>query len=121
MKTELFIYMLFVHFLADFTLQTSEQAVQKSSSNKFLAYHVGTYSLMWLLASFIMLQSWYLALIFSLITFVCHFITDYATSRIGKPFWEKQDYHNGFVVVGFDQLLHYVQLHYTFELLMKHV
>jgi hypothetical protein len=58
-----------------------------------------------------------MGLLFGAITFVAHFITDYATSRIGKPFWEKKDYHTGFVVVGADQVLHYLQLIYTYELL----
>jgi hypothetical protein len=58
-----------------------------------------------------------LSLLFFFLTFGFHFATDFITSRIGKPFWEKKDFHNGFVVVGFDQVLHYIQLIYTFKLL----
>lgn len=111
------LYILLIHFLADFTLQTSEQAVRKSSENLFLFYHVGTYSITWLLASWIFLPFPF-AVIFASVTFVCHFITDYITSRMVKNFFEKKDYHNGFVVVGFDQLLHYVQLWLTFKFLL---
>lgn len=104
------VFILLIHFLADFGLQTHEQATNKSTSLVWLSYHVGVYSLMWLLASFAYFGDIQLALEFSLITFFFHWITDFATSRIGKPFWEKQDLHNGFVVVGFDQVLHYLQL-----------
>ena len=104
------VFVLLIHFLADFGLQTHEQATNKSTSLKWLTYHVGVYSIMWLLASWVYFDDFRLGLIFSTITFICHWITDYATSRIGKPFWDKQDFHNGFVVVGFDQVLHYIQL-----------
>ena len=104
------VFILLIHFLADFGLQTHEQATKKSTSLKWLTYHVGVYSIMWLLASWFLFDSLYLASVFALITFVCHWVTDLLTSRIGKPFWDEQDFHNGFVVVGFDQVLHYVQL-----------
>lgn len=116
---QLFLFILLIHFLADFGLQTHDQATNKSKSNKWLAYHVSVYSIMWLFASYVYFGSWILAVIFAVITFCCHFITDWATSRIGKPFWEKQDLHNGFVVVGFDQVLHYIQLYYTFEFIAQ--
>jgi hypothetical protein len=114
MKTELFIYMQVIHFLADFALQTSDQAKYKSENNRMLLYHVLTYSVVWFLAVYIVFGNHTDAFIFAVITFICHFITDYCTSRIGKPFWEAKDYHNGFVVVGFDQMLHFLQLYYTF-------
>jgi predicted membrane metal-binding protein len=116
---QLFLFILLIHFLADFGLQTHEQATNKGTSNKWLTYHVGVYSIIWLFASYVFFGSWLLAAIFAVITFCCHFITDWATSRIGKPFWEKQDLHNGFVVVGFDQVLHYIQLYYTFQFIME--
>jgi hypothetical protein len=104
------IFVLLIHFLADFGLQTHEQATNKSTSIKWLTYHVGVYSIVWLLASLFYFGDFRIALIFSTITFICHWVTDWLTSRIGKPFWDKQDFHNGFVVVGFDQVLHYIQL-----------
>lgn len=108
-------YILMVHFLADFGLQTHDQAVQKSSSNKWLFYHVGVYSLVWLVASYCFLESFVLSILFATVTFLAHFTTDYVTSRVGKPFWENKDMHNGFVVVGADQVAHYIQLILTYE------
>jgi fatty acid desaturase len=110
-----FLFVLLIHFLADFGLQTHEQATNKSSSIKSLSYHVGVYSLIWLVAAWFYFDFFALALLFSTITFVFHFATDYVTSRVGKPYWAKQDLHNGFVIVGFDQVLHYIQLFLTIE------
>lgn len=116
---QLFLFILLIHYLADFGLQTHDQAINKSTSHKWLFYHVGVYSLIWLIASYIYFMDIEKAIHFSLITFVCHYITDYATSRIGKPFWKGgKDLHNGFGVVGFDQILHYIQLYYTFKFLL---
>jgi hypothetical protein len=104
------LFILVIHFLADFGLQTHEQATGKSTSLKWLTYHVGVYSIIWLLAAWFYFDYFNIALIFAMTTFIFHWATDYLTSRIGKPFWEKNDFHNGFVVVGFDQVLHYIQL-----------
>ncbi len=108
---------LIVHYLADFCLQTHEQSQKKSSEFKWLIYHTGTYSLVWLFTTWALYSSFAAAFLFATITLVVHTATDYVTSRIGKPFWEKQDFHNGFAVIGFDQVLHYVQLLLTHHLI----
>jgi hypothetical protein len=117
METNIFIILVIVHFLGDFALQTHEQSQKKSESWEYLGYHVGTYSLVWFFVILGLGFGFKLSLLFTLITGISHFITDYITSRIGKPFWKKGDYHNGFVVVGFDQVFHYVQLIYTYNLI----
>ena len=113
----LFIYGLLIHFLADFGLQTHDQAVNKSTDSIWLFKHVGVYSLIWFIAT-LPLFGLPNALAFIFFTFMTHFITDYITSRVGKPFWEKKDMHNGFVVVGFDQLVHFITLFYTFKAIL---
>lgn len=90
MTESLFLQILLIHFLADFGLQTHEQATLKGVDNKWLFYHVGVYSLIWLIASWSILGEFENALIFSLITFFSHYLTDWLTSRIGKPFWGKE-------------------------------
>lgn len=116
MTEQLFIFMLLIHWLADFALQTHKQATLKSSDNKYLTYHVGTYSLVWLLAN-TTIMSFSDSLAFASITAVAHFITDYFTSRINKSLFDKKDFHNGFVSIGFDQILHYLQLYFTYKLI----
>jgi hypothetical protein len=116
-KTVLFL--IIVHFLADFGLQTQNQATKKSTSNLYLTYHVGTYALTWFFAMCGYNGSLLMALNFAIFTFSAHWVTDYVTSRISKKFFDNQDYHNGFVVIGFDQVLHYAQLLLTYVILAK--
>jgi hypothetical protein len=122
MTTQLFILILLIHFLGDFALQTHEQSMGKSQgkdfSNEQLFYHVGIYSIVWFIACLAILPVWYRAVPFTILTFAFHYTTDYVTSRIGKPYWKKEDFHNGFVIIGFDQILHYIQIYFTFKLLM---
>jgi len=122
MNNLIFGIIILIHFLADFSLQTNQQAQQKSISTNALFNHVGIYTTVWFLALIAINEiinfSLFDCLIFCLITFVAHSTTDYFTSRIGKPYWEEHDYHNGFTVVGFDQMLHFFQLYYTFKLLL---
>lgn len=117
----IFIYILIIHYMADFGLQTIYQAQNKGVGdelfNQALFFHVGVYSLIWLIATIPILNHGRF-IPFAFITFFCHYIIDYTTSRVGKPFWSSGDYHNGFNVVGFDQILHYLQLWYTFKLLI---
>jgi hypothetical protein len=113
-----------VHWFGDFVIQTDEQAKNKSKDNSFLLAHVSSYSITWL---FIMPTVFLFSglsiigvhksvLLFLSITFVTHFITDYFTSRLNSKLLAKGDVHNFFVSVGFDQVLHYVQLFLTYKL-----
>lgn len=120
---------LILHWIFDFVLQTSWQAQNKSKNNQALFEHVLTYSLAWFLCGVIYLNSnihlpldQYKALatnimLFTVITFVCHFITDYLTSRLNTYLWNKKDVHNFFVSIGHDQLWYYFQLFITYYLL----
>lgn len=116
---------LIVHWIADFICQTDEMAKGKSSSWDCLLSHTGVYSLVWFLTigsiciwnSGIEGVGYRMLVCFPIITFICHTATDYYTSRIVKGFFEKGDTHNGFVIIGLDQILHYVQLILTFYFL----
>lgn len=109
--------LLLIHFLADFGMQTHEQATKKGESNEWLTYHVSVYSIIWFIFIMSISNNFELSIAFTAITFICHYITDWITSRIGKPFWKNNDFHNGFVVVGFDQMMHIIQLVLTFNIL----
>jgi len=123
---------LMVHWLLDFIIQTDEQAKSKWHSNEALLSHTGIYAGGWFFAAVFMLMSgstdakgnttdayfiWY-ALVVAGITFVAHTVTDYITSRESHKYFAKMDTHNGFIIIGFDQILHYVQLYLTFKLLI---
>lgn len=115
---KILLIILTTHFLADFVLQTDWQAKNKSSDDSALSYHVLTYSLVWLMVSYITLGHIGLAILFFIITLLSHYVTDYYTSRLVKKFFDKKDFHNGFIVIGFDQVLHYLQLYVTFKLML---
>lgn len=87
---------LVVHWIADFIAQTDWQAKNKSKNWKALSSHIFVYTLF--LTPF--------GIKFALINGLSHFIIDFFTSRFTGYFFKKGDYHNGFVVVGLDQLLH---------------
>jgi hypothetical protein len=119
-------YILIIHWIGDFMLQTDKQAKGKSSSWHCLLTHTATYSYFigffitlvlpsnWLFGKYIII-----ALLFGLITFVLHTITDYFTSRLNKKLLQKNDTHNFFVSVGGDQILHYLQLFLTYYYVCK--
>lgn len=110
---------LFVHWFADFVLQTDSQAKEKSSSNMALTGHVLMYTVVWMLfiTISVMITENVNLLWFIPITFVSHWITDYFTSRLNKKLWNKGNTHTFFVSVGFDQFLHYIQLFLTYYFL----
>lgn len=116
----LILSIIFLHWFADFVLQTHWQATNKSKNNKALTMHVLSYTTVWLLvanAYAIVTGNFLMLALFPIITFVCHWITDYYTSRLNTKLWEKGDVHNFFVSVGFDQFLHYLQLFLTYYIL----
>lgn len=143
---------IFIHWVADFVLQTDEQAKGKSKNWWDLLSHTVTYTF-----SFGMIACWitfiYLAITnnkllvtndiywFLPITFICHTITDYFTSRLNVKLAPKAtvlkfgsdvygsdemiaypknaNWRKFFKGIGFDQVLHYVQLFLTYYLLTK--
>lgn len=122
---------LIIHWVADFVLQTDEEAKGKSKNWLDLINHTLTYSVIWLI--FLLPYStllWFdgkiyfsgvflIPFSFFVITFLCHTITDYYTSRVNSGLWAEGKTHDFFVAIGFDQLLHYFQLVLTYYYLMN--
>lgn len=119
---------LFIHWIADFVLQTDKQAKGKSKNWADLLSHTGVYSTVWLLASIFLIgyennglsSNEYMMYsgLFAGITFVAHTITDYFTSRLNSKLYAANKVHYFFVSIGFDQILHYVQLFLTYQFIM---
>jgi len=115
-----------VHWFADFVLQTDSQAKGKSKNWGDLLSHTATYSLVWCIVfAFLFLmspwtvdQAFNMVILFPLITFVFYTVQDYITSRENSKVWEEKKIHKFFILIGFDQLLHYDQLFITYWLLM---
>jgi uncharacterized membrane protein len=130
---------IFIHWVADFIFQAEEWAVNKSKSLKALLKHTVMYSFIWyiVLLGFAIYGTrfngpkiedlgWtpWMGL-FPVITFVFHTITDYFTSKIVSRKFANNEYGSSipnlgaFTVIGFDQVLHYIQLFGTYYLLTK--
>lgn len=117
----IFLAIFLIHWVGDFVLQTDKQAKGKSKNWSDLLSHTFTYSLLWtyVIGTLYILGFWSsLFLWFIPITFICHTATDYFTSRLSSRYWEEGKVHNFFVVIGFDQVLHYIQLYGTFFILL---
>jgi len=114
----LFVIILLVHWLADFILQTHLQASNKSKNLIALLSHTFNYSIVWsIVILFVILPNLFDLFLFFLITFITHTLIDYFTSKQTAKLYAIQDYHNFFVIIGLDQILHYLQLWFTFQLL----
>lgn len=97
-----------MHFIADFVLQSDKVARGKSSSNKILVKHVCLYSI----------PFFWFGWQFAVINAVAHFATDWITSRITKRLWANSEVHWFFVVIGLDQAIHFTTLIGTYAWLI---
>lgn len=116
-----FSIILFIHFIADFIVQTDWMAKNKSTSSKALSSHVLSYG-----GTFIVLYPLFYSLFgtnfqtyasFIVINVVLHGIIDFITSRIASKFHKEGKIHNFFVTIGFDQFLHtiiFINTYYLF-------
>lgn len=111
-----FLALMFIHWIGDFVCQSHWQATNKSKNWNALFQHVMIYCIILLFGSIILfgLYRFQLILLFVTLNGILHFITDAITSRISSKLYSKQDYHNFFVIIGLDQLIHY----YTLAFLM---
>jgi hypothetical protein len=121
-----------LHFLADWPLQSSWMAVNKSKHWDPLTLHVLVYTLVFCFAGF----NW----AFLAVTFGAHWLTDFLTSRMTSKLWfidllepleskalayptfefarvYPRKRYWFFVTIGFDQLIHYTTLALTLKYL----
>jgi hypothetical protein len=93
--------LLAVHFVADFVLQSRWMAMNKSTRLDALAAHCLVYALCFIVP---------FGLLYSGVNGLLHFGVDFVTSRITARLWQQQDWRWFFIVIGADQLIHYVCL-----------
>lgn len=111
------IIIIFIHWVADFLLQTQKMATNKSKNNYWLFAHVLVYSITWFVIGLFLFKI-KSVILFTITTFIFHFITDYLTSRWTNKLYKKEKYYGFpafFSVIGLDQFLHYLQLILCYE------
>jgi hypothetical protein len=116
-----FVYILLVHWVADFLLQTRHMATRKSESNYYLSLHVTIYSfttiMLWVLFFLIIgtHMTTFTVFLSLAVTFTTHWLTDYVTSRQTSKFYKAENYKGFFDTVGLDQWIHALTLFLTYN------
>jgi len=119
-----FLYLILVHWVADFVLQSRKMGENKSHDNFWLTAHVIVYSLatilLWIgffvltnvpMTSETIWKSY-------IVIFITHWITDYTTSKITSKFANDKRWYGFFTTIGLDQVLHYAQLFMVYNYLI---
>ena len=102
-----YILIIWLHFIADFVLQSDRIAKGKSKSNQMLLEHVAIYSVPFAI----------LGIEYAVANACLHFVVDWFSSRATSYLWQKGERHWFFVVIGIDQALHLTCLFVTYEML----
>jgi hypothetical protein len=111
---------LFIHFISDFVCQPHEIATNKWHSFSYLLAHASQYliciyaltSVFFIVPALIYKTTIYTDLIamkliwFAIINGFLHGFVDFFESKFTHYFYDKKDFHNFFVVIGFCQFLH---------------
>lgn len=111
-KTHVILWLMFAHWVGDFLLQSDRMARNKSKSNSVLLTHVGVWTVVmtsavgWLHAKADPAWAANVLCWFA----ITHFWIDWVTSRITSRLYAANETHWFFVVVGFDQYLHFLTI-----------
>jgi hypothetical protein len=99
------IAIIWLHFLADFVLQSDYMAQNKSRSNTILSYHAAIYTVPFLIFGYR----------FAIVNGAAHWLVDWCTSRINSRLWAEKKVHAFFVCIGVDQAIHMTTLLLTYK------
>lgn len=110
------LWLVLAHYLGDWRFQSNWMAQNKSKKLEALTAHCFVYSI------FFLPFGWK----FALATFYLHFFTDMVTSRITSRNWFVTEFGDVddrlrskfFKTIGWDQLIHYFTLAYTYKWLV---
>lgn len=108
MELSTLLILIWLHFVADFILQSDWMARNKSSSNIALAVHVCVYSIPFILIGWV----------YACVNGVVHFGVDWITSRLCAKLYKSGKRHEFFVVLGLDQAIHMTTLVITYQYLI---
>ena len=103
---------LVAHWAGDFVFQTSQMALGKSSSIKWLTLHVLAYTAILLIFAVFALPN-DVIIVYTLVNGILHWITDFFTSKLGAHYFKRPRVF--YPILGFDQLVHVMTLYITYE------
>jgi hypothetical protein len=113
-------YLLFLHFVADFVLQSREMGKRKSEYFSVLLEHLGIHGLVFAVG-LVPFVGWREAITFAGASLVMHGFIDWYVWKLYKwsvyrrmgyvsADWAYWDDHGFYLTIGFDQLLHGITL-----------
>ncbi|MEO1053466.1 MAG: DUF3307 domain-containing protein [Bacteroidota bacterium] len=108
------IFIFFLHFVGDFVFQTSQMALNKSKSIKWLTLHILTYTAV-IFVGVLLIFDLQLAIYFTLVNAGLHWVTDFFTSKLNARLNQMENKRWFFTGIGFDQFIHATCLLATYE------
>lgn len=133
--TQIFLTILIVHWFADYLVQDKNWVSNLSRSSSDLFLHTLAYSVTWMFGATLLFNTPCDSSFFGVcvnamkigafvgITFIFHGLTDYITSRfINRTTKDNEPNEMNYglsVLIGFDHVLHYIQLFITYSILAK--
>jgi hypothetical protein len=105
MTTSQFFLIILIHWFADFVCQTDRMALNKSTRYSYLLLHASIYYII-LHVCWVLVNTESISRLI-VINWPAHFIIDGITSRATSYLYLKNHRHWFFVIIGFDQVLHY--------------
>jgi len=117
----MFIWILFLHWIGDFVLQSGKMAAKKHKDFEVLLDHILMYMLvigfgsLFVFDHSIKLWGWPVcSAVFMIINSFAHLVLDFVSSKVTAYLYSKHRIHDFFTVIGFDQFLHITILYLTY-------
>ena len=109
------IFLIWIHFMSDFILQSDSMAKNKSSKLLWLSFHCLIYSIPFFIFCFSFYTTFRSAFIFTFIIGISHFLIDLVTSKVNEKLYKNNKRYWLFVDIGFDQALHLTIIFLAFK------